>query len=501
VRVVPDNQHLDGYVLAGHLGALERPYVVQFDVHGEPWSWRKDRYTPVELRELWARQLATPAVSKEYPYGLYVHVPFCTHSCAFCRCFRLQLHSGRSFLDRYVSYICDQIDFFAPVFAGRPLRYFSIGGGTPSILSPQQLARLLKRLHERFDVRRETPLTTIEVSLPTAHDSILDVVTEFDIPRVSMGVQTLQPEIRRRSSMFEIDARRLADRVEAVRARGRHCNLDLVLGLPDETARQFVAGFRTLLGLGPSSVIVNLLNDNYFHREVRSRSPGERAVAEAYLREAGEGMADAAARAGYHVYPHGNSIEAVVFFAPEFDRQAQAHHEVLQRLFGGVLSVKVGTSVFALGSLCNVALLPDYLIACHDQEYEFRPDEVAYRCERREVYSILYPHAEDRGPPFTAEQRAIVDPFVDLLRSSTKVAVMPSPEEVLIEFADEQQPDGRGRVFLLPYAEARGRGDRVGSFALVFNGELTPRTKRVVGAVRRWLVRAGADPGAEPGRR
>jgi hypothetical protein len=488
VPVVPDSQSLDGFALAAHMGIRDRPYMVEFDVHESPWSWRKERYTATQLRELWRRQLAGPGVSREFPFALYLHVPFCTHTCSFCRCFRLQLNSGRSYLDRYVDYLCDQIDFFAPACAGLPVRFFSVGGGTPSILAPAQLRRLFTRLYDRFDVRRDTPLTTFEMSLPTAHDATLDLLRELEIPRVSIGVQTLQPEVRRRSGMFAIDARRLGDRVAAARDRGRHCNLDLVLGLPGETAAEFLEGFRTVLGLAPSSVVVNLLNDTYFHREPKPRTPAERGAADAYLRAVGEGMAAAAAAAGYQVYPHGNTIEAIAFFAPEFDRQVQPHWPILGRLAGGVQSVKVGTSVLALGSICNLAILPDYLIASYDQDYRFDPDKVAYQCARREVYSILYPREEERGPVFTPQQLAELAPFVERLRGSAKVEVMPSAEDVLIEFADDGQEGGRGRVFIRPFVAGRPCYRQVSSFALSFNGELTPTTERVVGAVRRWLA-------------
>ncbi|MBI5477714.1 MAG: radical SAM protein [Deltaproteobacteria bacterium] len=487
------SQLLDGWRLAGHLGILDRPCFVDFDVYDPPWGDRHGRYTPAQLAELWRRQLATPGVASDYPVGIYFHVPFCTHTCSFCRCFRLKLAHGRNFLDRFVDFVCAQMDFFAPLFHDTPIRYFSVGGGTPSILSPAQLRRLFTRFHERFEVRAENPVNTFEMSVPTAHDATLDVLAEFGIPRISMGVQTLQPVTRRSSAMFAIEPGRLARRVRSAQARGIHCNLDLVLGLRDETAAQFLENFRALMEIRPDSVIVNLLDANYFADGGAAPSPDRVATMERYLEETGAGMAAAAAQAGYAVYPHGNTVEAVGFFSPEFDRAVQPHWDVFKRLASGANSLRVGTSVFALGSVCNLALVPDYLIACFDQDYEFVPDKVMYQCARKEVYSILYPREEDSGPLFSREQQAVLQPLIERLERSRKVEVRPSLQDVVVEFEDAGQHERRGQVVIQPFQDGRPHYRRAGEFALSHGGTLTPKTEAVLGAVQRWLADAAAE--------
>jgi hypothetical protein len=485
------SQLLDGWKLAEHLGALDRPCLVDFDVYTAPWSKRKDRYTPQQLADLTRRQLARPGVSADYPLGLYLHVPFCTHTCSFCRCFRLQLAKGRDFLDRFVDFVCAQMDFFGPVLRDVPIRYFSVGGGTPSILSPAQLRRLFTRMHERFDLRADNPLNTFEMSVPTARDQTLDVLAEFKIPRISMGVQTLQPATRRTSAMFEIEPRRLAQRVHSAQERGIRCNLDLVLGLKDETAAQFLDNFRALMEIRPDSVIVNLLDANYFTEGHAAAPTAAQTKALArYLEETGTGMAELAARAGYGIYPHGNTVEAVGFLAPGFDREAEPYWEVFKRLAGGVNSVKIGTSVFALGSVCNLALAPDHLIACFDQDYEFAPDRVMYQASRKEVYSVLYPKDEDAGPLFSREHLAALEPFVQKLERSRKVEVIPSLHDVVVEFADDGQKDGRGRAVIEPFVAGCRFYRHVGDFIISYGGELTARTTAVLGAIEAALAEA-----------
>src|ERR1019366_4321589 len=99
-------------------------------------------------------------------------------------------------------------------------------------------------------------------------------------------------------------------------------------------------------------------------------------------------------------------------------------------------------------SICSLALMPDYLISCFDQDYDFDPDKVIYQGSRKEVFSILYPRPEDAAASFSDEQRRVLEPALRRLRSLRGVEVMASLDDVLLEFADAAQEDKRGRVFI-----------------------------------------------------
>lgn len=484
-NVVQEGQFLDGWVLARHMGITERPFMVRFRTDVAPWSWRKDRFSHEELVELWRNQLGQPGVNAQYPLGIYIHVPFCTHSCAFCRCFRVKL-GGRDILDQYVDFLCAQMDFFGPAFAHVPIRYFSVGGGTPTILDPNQLGRMFSRLRQRFDIR-ESPLATVEMSAPTMTDRTLQALVDNGIPRISVGVQTLDPRIRSANHMFRIEPTWLQGRVSAARGLGLHCNLDLVLGLPDEPADVFLDGFRRLIAMGPSSVIVNLLNRNYFERVTEEDAARGRDRSE-YLRIVGEGMAEAAAKAGFFVYPHSNTIEAIAFFSPAFDAVAHANWPVLERLASGVLSVHVGTSVLGLGSICNLAVLPDWLIACHSDDLHFDPAARVFRTTRKEVFSILYPRTEDLGVDFDVDQSRLVSAAVRRFEAAApELPVFLSEDEVCVQVSDEAQAEGVARIFVKVAGAGRTAYRRVGPFEISFNGEPTPRLMAVVADVEHAL--------------
>lgn len=486
---VPKTQILDGYALARSLGIFERPFLNDLDVcEASFWSLSRERFTPAQFAALWAQQLRDPAVSPDYPVIFYFHVPFCSHTCSFCSCYRLALTKDRAFLEQYTDYLCAQLDFFAPTFAGVPVRTYNVGGGTPSLLSAEQLHRVLSRLHQRYAVRLDGPVSTVEMSFPTMDDARLDVLAAAGVPRISVGVQTLKEEARRAQHMFDIDLGGLASRVERVMKAGQACNLDLVLGIPGESAEEFLAGFRSLLALRPSQLSVHALNSTFFERR-KGTPPGDGLFRDAeFLRAVGTGMGDEVAKAGYSPYPLNNRIDAVVFLSPEFERSVRPSWEAYRRSAAGEQAVRLGTSTFSFGSICNLTLVPNYLLVCSDQEYRFAPDRVMYQCCRDEVFSVLYPPA-DRGPDFTAEQLALLGPVIDRLRSIPRLMVMPASEEVLLEFPDEGQKTGRGHVFIRPFASGRPCHQQVGPFALVFNDLLTRSTEWVLGAARRLLER------------
>jgi hypothetical protein len=183
-----------------------------------------------------------------------------------------------------------------------------------------------------------------------------------------------------------------------------------------------------------------------------------------------------------------------MFLSKDFDREVQPHWEVFKRLAAAEFSVRVGTSLFGFGSICSLALMPDYLISCFDQDYVFDPDKVVYQCSRKEVLSILYPKAEDAGPMFSPEHNLILEPALLRLRKVRGLEVMAALDDVLLEFPDAGQDEKRGRVFIRPYEEGRPCSTRVGPLALTYNGKPTAATEKVMAAAQRSLECALKTP-------
>src|SRR5438128_2716804 len=130
----------------------------------------------------------TPARARplpEPPLALYVHIPFCVRKCFYC-----DFNSGPSRPEQreaYVDLLCREIR--QSPRAGSPARTVFFGGGTPSELTPAQLARINDQLRETFRVDAEAEWT-IEANPGTVTLSSLSEVRQSGFNRISLGAQT-----------------------------------------------------------------------------------------------------------------------------------------------------------------------------------------------------------------------------------------------------------------------------------------------------------------------
>jgi oxygen-independent coproporphyrinogen-3 oxidase len=175
--------------------------------------------------------------------GLYVHVPFCTAKCHYCD---FNSYAG---LDRlfgsYVEAVCREVrelpQRLPPDLAGAPppvgelaAATINFGGGTPSLLEPAALARVLAAIRARFRVAPDAEVS-LEANPGTVAESRLAALRELGVNRLSFGVQTFDRELladlgRIHSADQAVQAR------HAARAAGfENVNLDFIYGLPNQT--------------------------------------------------------------------------------------------------------------------------------------------------------------------------------------------------------------------------------------------------------------------------
>ncbi len=175
--------------------------------------------------------------------GLYIHIPYCHSKCAYCDFFSTPRADD---IDGYIDALHREYAWRRDEIGTSPPSTIYIGGGTPSILSPRQLSRMLDGLDVSASIE-----TTIEVNPEDITGDYARAITDCGINRVSMGVQSLaDSELRaigRRHSAS--DALRA---VETLRAAGvTNLSLDLIFGLPGQTPECWEISLRRLLGLQP----------------------------------------------------------------------------------------------------------------------------------------------------------------------------------------------------------------------------------------------------------
>ncbi|MCA8951399.1 MAG: radical SAM family heme chaperone HemW [Planctomycetes bacterium] len=179
--------------------------------------------------------------------ALYVHVPFCVRKCGYCD-FNSYVVDDDGAHDRFLAALAAELQRCWP--AGQAPRSVFLGGGTPSLLSPERLRRLLAILASAVDLRA-CPEVTIECNPESVTTEKAAIAREHGVNRASLGVQTFDPDRLR-----FLDRAHSAAGAEAafgaLRAGGfDNLSLDLMFGVPGETLDEWVADLERALALGP----------------------------------------------------------------------------------------------------------------------------------------------------------------------------------------------------------------------------------------------------------
>src|SRR5690349_16571376 len=195
------------------------------------------------------------------PLSLYFHVPFCTHRCAYCD---FNTYAGQEeMIPSYVEALCKEIEFVGSLWrAGRNQREVEaslqahtifFGGGTPSLLSPEQFETIFKSICNNFTLTDDLEITTEANPGTVSYENLLEL-RRIGINRISYGVQSANTEELR---MLE-RAHNFFDVIEAVansrKAGFDNLNLDLIYGLPEQTLPTWQSTVKRILDLHPEHI-------------------------------------------------------------------------------------------------------------------------------------------------------------------------------------------------------------------------------------------------------
>ena len=184
--------------------------------------------------------------------SIYLHVPFCTHRCAYCD---FNTYAGQeSLIPEYVQALCTEIEF-AGRAAGEeiPVHTVFFGGGTPSLLSAEHFENILRTLRECFPFQEQAEIS-IEANPGTVSAEGLRKLRKAGINRISFGVQSANTEELRMLERIH----NFSDVMDAVRwARGvgfDNLNLDLIYGLPGQGMETWERTVGRVLELRPEHI-------------------------------------------------------------------------------------------------------------------------------------------------------------------------------------------------------------------------------------------------------
>lgn len=192
----------------------------------------------------------TPVVA---PLGLYVHIPFCSAICHYCNFNRGLMDEGLK--DAYVHAVCAHIVREAD---GSAIDTIYFGGGTPSLLSGEELGRIIQACRASFTVAADVEIT-MEANPETVDQARLDAARLAGVNRLSFGVQSfLDDELRRLGRLHDADRARAA--LADARAAGfDNVSLDLMMWLPGQSIAQWLTSVDALIDLAPDHASLYLL--------------------------------------------------------------------------------------------------------------------------------------------------------------------------------------------------------------------------------------------------
>jgi oxygen-independent coproporphyrinogen-3 oxidase len=240
--------------------------------------------------------------------GVYVHVPFCERVCPYCDFAVVAtpcLTGERE--TRYVDALLEELAARRAAFAGRRLASVYLGGGTPSLLTPASVARLVETIRSSFPAAVTEPEVTLEVNPGTLERERMGGFREAGVGRVSIGVQSFSDATLKRLGRAHAAGEARASLAAARAAGFANLSLDLILAAPGQGPAEFVADLDEALAFAPEHL-------STYELTIEPGTPFALADARGQLRRASEDavleMFDACearlAAAGYRRYEISN---------------------------------------------------------------------------------------------------------------------------------------------------------------------------------------------------
>lgn len=193
--------------------------------------------------------------------SLYIAIPFCPSRCAYCSFVSHSVEQAAKLIPVYVDRLCEEIKAVGKVIKNCKLKLESIyiGGGTPSVLTAEQIKRLLNAIKEHIDINSIREFT-FEAGRPdTITDEKLAVLRQFQKMRLSINPQTLSDDILVNIGR-EHTVKQFFDAFGKARDAGfDFINADLIAGLPEDSFDSFKRSLDGILALSPENITVHTL--------------------------------------------------------------------------------------------------------------------------------------------------------------------------------------------------------------------------------------------------
>lgn len=200
-------------------------------------------------------------LSRRESASLYISIPFCPTRCAYCSFVSHSVENAGRLIEEYIDLLCREIAYTGAIAkeCGLRMETVYIGGGTPTVLTPEQLSCITNAVRNNFDLSTVREYT-VEAGRPdTITLEKLIAIKDGGADRICINPQTMNDRVlreigRRHDSKQTVEAFRLARK-----AGFKNINMDLIAGLPLDTCESYEESLRQIVALDPEEITVHSL--------------------------------------------------------------------------------------------------------------------------------------------------------------------------------------------------------------------------------------------------
>lgn len=193
--------------------------------------------------------------------GLYIHIPFCKKKCDYCDF--VSFDNCSNLIDDYLYALEKESLFYKDLFGSFDTVY--VGGGTPSLLSPEQIRKLTKTI-KAVTNNRDIKEFSFEVNPESLSSEKAKALFDGGINRISMGLQSSKPELLKKLGRIT-SPQKFAQAFEILRNTGfKNINADLMTGLPEQSLNDFIKSLDFLFSYNPEHI-------SFYPLEIHENTP------------------------------------------------------------------------------------------------------------------------------------------------------------------------------------------------------------------------------------
>ncbi|WP_085902342.1 oxygen-independent coproporphyrinogen III oxidase [Kiloniella majae] len=216
------------------------------------------------------------AIPKEMPLSLYSHIPYCDSLCWFCGC-HTKITQKYKPIKEYMGSLQKEILMTATAMGrGRPVNHMHFGGGSPTILEPEDVKELFQTFNDAFSFTGDAEIA-VEIDPRDISQEAIRAWAQGGVNRASLGVQDVQDKVQRAINRIQ-PIEQTAKVAKWLHEEGVHgINMDLMYGLPYQTVESVLETIRQVMTMAPERIAL------FGYAHIPSLKPHQRLIPEEVL--------------------------------------------------------------------------------------------------------------------------------------------------------------------------------------------------------------------------